>query len=296
MIMPFFSIPKDNLVRVLVSVLILRSATVSAEWTILYGHSEPTKNVLQLPQNQECPVFVDDLTSTSFPWTWEPTCIEIVLPSFNASPKTTELRASKKGEKKETFCVYTSTHFANGRGISMVTTPAVATSYVLESFSRDFQDDAALRNGGQMAYETKGTAGKGTGLFATRIIKAGDEIMEKHPTLLIHRALIAEGLLKERVGLLRIAIRQLPEETAKRFRALAKSRGGDEIDDIVATNGMGIRLGEGQGWEKKGTKGVVASGERHLGVVSEAAVSTLIPSSLFLLHLHRCRTLSMEAY
>jgi hypothetical protein len=219
--------------------LLLRFTSVTAEHFVLYGHCEPVPDILTFPRDQVCPRVQDGITSTSFPWTHNPTCIN------------TKVRQGS-GLKKETLCVYSNSRFAHGRGISLITTPEVATEYVLESFSHEDQEDR-----GNLLYEARQTEDRGMGLFATKQIRAGDSIMVKHPVLIIARD-AWESPREDRHRLLEIAVQQLPEKTTKRFLDLAKSRGGFKLDDIVQTNSKRTRLGEIE----------------HLAIVPEAAVST----------------------
>lgn len=218
--------------------------SIAAEVAYLYGHSSPIPNILTLPREQTCPVFTDGLTSTSFPWTHNPTCL-------NAHTSD-----SSGGWKIETFCVYTNSRFANNRGISLITTPEVATEFVLESFSHEDNEDR-----GQEVYEARETPDRGIGLFSKRTIKAGESIVVKHPVLIINRDVLVEELEYARLRLLDLAVRQLPVQTVKALKALAKSRGTREWDDLVQTNAMGMKLGE--------------RSVGHLGVVPEAAVSNI---------------------
>jgi hypothetical protein len=202
---------------------------------VLYGHSNSVKNILELSPNQECPVTVDGLTSTSFPWTHQPTCLEVELSGSSS---------------QETFCVYTSSRFANGRGISFITTPEVATAYLLESFSNEDQEDR-----GRLPYEARESGDRGIGLFATRKLRAGEALTAKHPVLLVARELLYNVTREQRQRLLEISIKQLPQKTTDLVMGLAKSRGGNVYDDIVQTNAKGMRLGQAS----------------HLGVVPETA-------------------------
>ncbi|KAF2743525.1 SET domain-containing protein [Sporormia fimetaria CBS 119925] len=223
---------------------ILAAAILSSRWAsvtaidVLYGHSNRVQNILELPLHQTCPVVSNGLTSTSFPWTHNPTCVQASMPD---------------GETRETFCVYTNSRFANGRGISIVTTPEVATSYLLESFSHEDQEDH-----GQELYESRVTKERGTALFSTKSVKAGDSLILKHPNVIVTRNILHPFAREERHRLLDLAVAQLPEKTTKTILGLAKSRGGFPLDDIVQTNAMGMRLGE-------------VDGVGHLGVVPEAS-------------------------
>lgn len=146
--------------------------------------------------------------------------------------------------------MYTSSRFANGRGISLVTTPEVATSYLLESFSNEDQEDR-----GQEAYQARQTNDRGIGLFATKKLQAGESLAIKHPVLLVARDLLRNVTREQRQRLLEIAIKQLPQKTTDLVLALATSRGGNVYDDIVQTNSKGMSLGH----------------VSHLGVVPETA-------------------------
>jgi hypothetical protein len=218
--------------------------------TILYSHTTPALHILKTDPNQACPVRADGLTSTSFPWTHNPTCLYARLPStFN-----TNNTGAKK--EKEIFCVYTNSLFANGRGISFITTPEVATHFTADGFSHADQEE---RGGG--LWETRETTDRGIGSFTKeKRVEAGESLMVKHPVLLISRDLLHADAREERHVLLERAMKQLPAKTERVVRGLAKSRGGDELDDVVQTNAVGMRIGPGEG-----------SG--HLGVVPEVAVS-----------------------
>lgn len=228
--------------RLLTSVLLYSPFASVTAVQVLYGHSTAVQNALKLPREQTCPVFRNELTSTSFPWTYNPTCFDAALPGTD-------------GASKETFCVYSNGRFANNRGISIITTPSVATEYLLESYSHEYQEDD-----GEELYEAREIEGRGIGLFAKEKVKAGQTVILRHPVVIISRDLLHGRAREERHRLLELAIKQLPEKTTKKFMGLAKSRGGFELDDLVQTNAMGMRLGD-------------ADTVGHLGVVPEASVS-----------------------
>ncbi|KAF2011520.1 hypothetical protein BU24DRAFT_282931 [Aaosphaeria arxii CBS 175.79] len=235
--MPLSNSPIQSLPRTLLSLLALNLLSSPAHaGFILYGHSTAIPNILTLPVAQTCPVSVDGLTSTNFPWTHNPTCI---------------------GQ----YCVYSSSRFANDRGISLIATPELATSYLLESFSHDDQSDD-LHGDTTPDYVADDTPDKGIGLFARRAIPAGKTIMVKHPVILLPKEL-ADGdrdVTEQRARLLEIAIRQLPRKTTEMLKGLSTNMGGLRLDDLVRTNAMGVVLGNGGG-----------EGTGYLGVVPEAA-------------------------
>lgn len=240
--MSFFRSRQFSTSRLLTSIFLYSPFASVTATIVLYGHSQPVQDVLKLPREQTCPVFLNDLTSTSFPWTHNPTCFDTTLPGGDES-------------SKDTFCVYTNGRFANNRGISIITTPGVATEYLLENFSHEYQEDR-----GEELYEAREIDGRGVGLFAKEKVKAGQTVILRHPVVIISRNLLHGRAREERHRLLELAVKQLPEKTMKQFLGLAKSRGGFELDDIAQTNAMGMRLGD-------------ADTVGHLGVVPEASVS-----------------------
>ncbi|KAF2189040.1 SET domain-containing protein, partial [Zopfia rhizophila CBS 207.26] len=173
----------------------------------------------------------------SFSWTHDPTCF---MPVFH-----------KNKSYVAEFCVYTNAVFANGRGISLITTPEVVASFSASYPSMEYKEHE-----NQALYESRQTGDRGVGLFANQPITAGSTYMRNAPVLVIARDALSSLSRTERHILLTKAIKQLPKGTQDLFMNLAKSRGGHEIDDIVQTNSKGLRSPDHVG---------------HLGVVPEAA-------------------------
>ena len=84
--------------------------------------------------------------------------------------------------------------------------------------------------------------------------------MGSPPVIILMKDALDVPLREERHALLRKAVLQLPVQTQTQIRALAKCRGGDEIDNIFQPNSI-TQSCDG--------------GVRHLAVVSEAAVRRL---------------------
>jgi len=207
--------------------------------------SAAIQDLLTHPPSQICPVAQDGITLDTFPWTHNPTCVRVVMPSGVGA-----------GSHQD-FCVYTNSVFAGGRGISMVTTPEIAASLTAESFA-SYEGELE----GPVLFEARETKDRGIGLFAKKDLAAGTILMINHPVLFVAREALNTASREQRQLLLTKAVEQLPEETQNMYFALAKSRGGPEVNDILQTNSIGMKSEDGTG---------------HLGVVPEAAVCLDVP-------------------
>ncbi|KAH9870272.1 hypothetical protein IAQ61_005745 [Plenodomus lingam] len=161
----------------------------------------------------------------NFPWSHTPICTPS-LPSLN-SP----------------LCVYTSTTFASGRGLSIFTTPNLANHFaslpVFHNASILAEQDI---NGDTGTWRTETIPGKGIGMVASHTLDFGDRVTSYTPAFL--------AVLEDELGTLnrekwwRIAISQLPdgkdgEESVKdKFMGLATVYGDErvKVQDIVKAN------------------------------------------------------------
>jgi len=157
--------------------------------------------------------------------------------------------------------LFTNTHFRSGRGMSIITTPEIVANIVRRY---EFLDREELTPSKIPLYISQGLPVHTIGLFANRIIELSEVIMGSPPVIILMKDALDEPLREERHALLRKAVLQLPVHTKTQIRALAKSRGGDEIDDVIQTNSITQSCGEGV---------------RHLAVVPEVAVCPLFLST-----------------
>jgi hypothetical protein len=101
------------------------------------------------------------------PWSQPPQCID----------------ATQEG-KTESYCVFVKKDFAEGRGISIITTPAIAKtiSELLVFKEPDIifgVNDLAAGQFGPPGYRIVSTGDKGMGLLANRTISRGERIMQE---------------------------------------------------------------------------------------------------------------------
>jgi hypothetical protein len=185
------------------------------------------------------------------PWTHEPICV----PSNSAADYDQSLDTQ--------YCVYTNTNFRCGRGISVVTTPAIATTIAASAaFMSDYDCERPVH---YPPYQEIELPGRGTGLIANRTIEQSELLMLDSPTFLLNTNAHDELDEQPRRMLMWKGMEQLPGPTRELTLGMAKHQGGDEIDDIIATNAFYQYFGEGT---------------IHHTVLREAAVSD-IPFHLY---------------
>ncbi|KAK3391885.1 hypothetical protein B0T20DRAFT_422477 [Sordaria brevicollis] len=145
----------------------------------------------------------------------------------------------------DTFCVFTDSSYANGHGISFVTT-AERAAYLasLPSFTSPSTIDSSPAK-----YAISPIPGKGLGLIATTHIPRGSLILSSHPTLMIDYRIFDELLRTDQLSLQAAAISSLPESHQSAFFKLSthSSRNATDslsrialTDSIITTNAFDI--------------------------------------------------------
>ncbi|KAL6244653.1 hypothetical protein RBB50_008181 [Rhinocladiella similis] len=160
------------------------------------------------------------------PWSYRPFCTD-TLEEINSE-----------------LCVYTSTTFAGGRGLSLFTTPSVADHVMAtisstrlnsgDSSSSGLDHYSSTSSGinadtGQGKWYTQPIPGKGTGMLAREALARGDLILSATPILIAYSENILPPAVREEY--LRRAIDQLPSATRDMYLALASLSGHDDDDD-----------------------------------------------------------------
>ena len=144
------------------------------------------------------------------------------------------IKCIPKENSTGTFCVYTDSKFADGRGISFFTTPSIADRIAsLPSLTKK----GVHKNVNKFEYapwEIRTVEGRGRGLFATRTLQRGDRILADTPVGVYHtEALVPDSMLDHIY--LHTAFMQLPEASQSTFlRAIAGP--GDPIMGRVNAN------------------------------------------------------------
>ena len=139
---------------------------------------------------------------------------------------------------KEPVCVFTNADFHFGQGVSVIAYRDTAAKIVEEGLLSRAQYEMPDQDV-PVKYEALERAGSGIGLFVkpSEEIKAGERVLIDYPTLVNGQL---GGLVEPEVRrhLQWKAMLQLPEDTRRRSRDLAKSQGRftDEIEDVLETN------------------------------------------------------------
>jgi hypothetical protein len=233
-----FFVPGKHRYDMLLAFLLSSYAYIVSAESYWLGRSSQIWNTLDIPR--VCKVSRDGVSTSSFPLTHSPTCVQTPISNGTSNVQ-------------KDFCVYTNSLFSDGRGISFITTPAVFADIIAETYyDEEYRDETR-----EQIYAEHPTDNRGNGLIANQAIVAGTTIMVKTPVLLIAREVL-EGTPREtRFALLEQAVNQLPVKTQELLLNLAKSRGGNDTNDVVQTNSMRVELGD----------------VKHLGIIPEAAVS-----------------------
>jgi hypothetical protein len=171
--------------------------------------------VLQVP-------FLSQLSEHA-PWSYPPLCTQ-VLPSIN-----------------DKLCIYTSTSFASGRGISIITTPTLAQRF--SSLSAFTDPSTRNTNTPTHAYHTTAIPGKGIGMLASQPLVFGDLITSHTPAFIAY--LEDELGTMQREKLWRQAIEQLPGKMKEEFLGLSYVYGDARVrvQDIVKANTFQLEVG-----------------------------------------------------
>ena len=134
------------------------------------------------------------------------------------------------------YCVYYSTDFANGRGISVVgTPPLIAKMLTLPAFTNP-KIVSRANNFPSPLHERVLMPGKGSGMIAKQRINAGDTVMSTTPLVFCEHAFDHDLSHEDRLFLQNKAVDKLPAKTRELFFGLATHQGGDVVDDTFATN------------------------------------------------------------
>lgn len=157
------------------------------------------------------------------PWTQEPYCMP-------------------KASNNETYCVYTSSNFANGRGVSFLTSSKIASTLLDKAYFTKKDLPSHVNEFSNPPYEVRNIVGRGNGLFATRKIELGEVIIAETPVGVYQSDAFPHNTAA-RYQYLHAAVERIPTEARKEFMAMAAHTEGDEIMGRVNTNSFFGELG-----------------------------------------------------
>ena len=149
------------------------------------------------------------------PWTHEPRCLS--------------------DEEAHEYCVYTNSHFAHGRGISFFTSPSIAKHISSLPAFISPSIHARTNNFSNPPWEIKNIPGRGNGLFATRTLQRGEEIISNTPVGVYQSDAFFPDYQRG-YEYLRKTFEQLPNQTQEVMLRTAANNEGDMIMERINTN------------------------------------------------------------
>ncbi|KAK4209387.1 N-lysine methyltransferase SMYD2 [Rhypophila decipiens] len=197
-----------------------------------------------LPDRQTCAVLLDDENAKHrewTPWSFPPVCIP---------PEDESGDLSTPGSSAGKLCTYTVFTLRGGPGMSLVTTPEVASS-----IAANLQDpDIAMleRERGipfapsfqplQLPYKLRSIPGKGTGVVATAPISKGQVLMVETP-ILLELADLGPWNIRGIFELLQHAAVRLPKTDRGRMLNLTRAGKAYIVQDVMKTNSFQVNVG-----------------------------------------------------
>lgn len=142
------------------------------------------------------------------------------------------------------YCVYTSPTFANGRGISILTTPDRAeTVQRLPAFT-DAEAMAGANSEPAPPFEERVLPGRGRGLIANKTLHRGDRIFAYSPILVLDEDAFDNLDQKDWIAMETAAVEKLPLATRQSFWELHGEPSVNAISDRIDTNAFEIEIGD----------------------------------------------------
>jgi hypothetical protein len=168
---------------------------------------------------------------------------ENIVRTSSYTPWTHKRQCLEDEENYQEYCVYTDANFAHGRGISFFTSREIAKRVEsLPAFLQQGIHDKANRFD-DTPWEIRNIPGRGNGLFATRTLYRGDEIIVATPVGVYHsQAFSADRLTSYQY--LRKTFDQMPNATREVILRTAVNEPGDPIMERINTNAF---LGDFEG-------------------------------------------------
>ena len=204
-------------------------------------HGSAFHNPLMRQIHEECPVPQTDgaAASSDAPWTHPVRCA---------------VAKNETSGAEKTYCLYTTALFGGGHGASLIAAPSTASEAISNdpyedrpsyggSGTRNFATGPVVTKDGP-AYTVSRTPGKGLGAVAARKIEQGEILMLDFPAILVGKKFLEDIQPKLRRRLLKRGLSQLPQSTQDKVFSLAKSTGGEPIDDILGTNTCSVTLAD----------------------------------------------------
>ncbi|KAM7195861.1 hypothetical protein V8F33_006510 [Rhypophila sp. PSN 637] len=197
-----------------------------------------------LPDSQTCAVLLDDENAKHkewTPWSFPPVCIP---------PEDESGDLSTPGSSAGKLCTYTVFSLRGGAGMSLVTTPEVASSIAATLQDPDITWLERERGipfapsfpPAHLPYELRSIPGKGTGVVATAPISKGQVLMVETP-ILLELADLGPWNIRGIFELLQHAAVRLPKADRGRMLNLTRTGKAYIVQDVMKTNSFQVTVG-----------------------------------------------------
>lgn len=139
------------------------------------------------------------------------------------------------------YCVFTSTKFAGGRGISVLARREHTDNILnLPAFRNpEIYSAMGINQNSNAGFHARELKGRGIGLVANRTIKQGEWLMSFTPAFMMSYEAYDDLSEKERIYFQRLAFERLPDRVrglAYQLYGQSEEKAIDSIDDILDTN------------------------------------------------------------
>jgi hypothetical protein len=166
------------------------------------------------------------------------------LIEFASDPWTRKPSCSQTHSNQQ-YCTFTDSKLSNGRGVSIVTTPDIASQISDLAIFRESSQSSPRGSSISQPYIAQNIPGKGVGLVATRTLFTGDMIFAYPPASIHHNGIFQSMPMREREFIVRDSINRLPSETRKLWWNLDWQGSRDDLaEDIINTNSFKVFLGK----------------------------------------------------
>lgn len=164
------------------------------------------------------------LRNTPNAWTHEPFCLESI-------------------EARNGFCVYTNTHFAKGRGISVIATPGAIEDLLHAEIFKTYAWNDIIVKGSNKYVRLSVPGEKRYEVTAVEPYAMGELIHEYTPVIAIQDPLMTFMTKDDQTLLLRIAVERLPVKSRDLYLSMYAAAGKDPFIDRMDKNGFNAQFG-----------------------------------------------------
>jgi hypothetical protein len=182
-----------------------------------------------------CHQLIDDTSETFSPWDHRPHCLRTRAGQYDTATNVS----------RGVHCLYSSSTSHSKHGISIVTTPELASSLVASNALSDPTVSPLFQHPPRLdAYRIVDIPGKGKGVVATRKLKRGEVFMVEFPALLLGVSFLRDAKAHHRRRLVKRGVEQLPADTRRGVYELCRKKGGYVLDDILGPNAVRVPVTE----------------------------------------------------